>query len=109
MARSFAIVHICFHLSQHWLISNGSSLADLTKLQLRELLEVMEATHPLLKDQLHTLSSSVLPDLIEHKRLPARRLKIELFSESQVTAGELASLSLRELFEFCDDSKERAA
>jgi hypothetical protein len=78
------------------------------KLQFKELLEVMEASHPFLKDQLHTLSSSVLPDLIEHKRLPTQRLKIELFSVSQVMARQLASLSLGELFEFCDDSKEKA-
>lgn len=78
-------------------------MVDLTKPQLKAVLELIETYHPFLKDQLHKLSSSVLPELIEHKRLPVRRLKIE-----QVTIGQIASLSLGELFEFCDGSKSGA-
>jgi len=72
------------------------------------LLEYIDASHPLLKVHLQTLSSDFLPELIEHGRRPARRLKLELISKSQIK-GELASRSLGGLLEYCDDdNKERA-
>lgn len=46
---------------------------------------------------------SLLSLLIEDRCLPDERLKLEMLSESQITSGELATQSLKELFELSDE------
>ena len=41
--------------------------------------------------------------MIEDQRLPGRRLKLELLSESEITSGEHTVQSLKELLKYSDD------
>jgi hypothetical protein len=64
--------------------------------------EYLDSYRPALKDDIKDLTSFLSP-LIEDRCLPDQRLKLEMLSESQITSGELATQSLKELFVFCDD------
>ena len=64
--------------------------------QVYALVEFLESSMPSLKADIKNLTSLLLA-LFEDRRLPNRRLKLELLSEKQI--GELGNVSLEELLE----------
>jgi hypothetical protein len=66
------------------------------------LVEYLDSYRPSLKADIQNLTSLLSP-LIEDQCLPDQRLKLEMMTESQITSGEHAARSLKELFEFSSD------
>jgi len=83
-------------------VNSIASFRKLTLPQIDALVEYLDSSRPSLKSDIQNLTS-LLPALIEDRCLPSQRLKLEILSESQITSGEHASRSLRELLEYADD------
>ena len=86
-----------------------SLIADLDDHSLRNtplaevyaLVEHLDSYRPSLQADIQNLTAHLSP-LIEDRCLPDQRLKLEILTESQITSGVLATLSLKELFELSD-------
>jgi len=78
------------------------SLRNLTILEVDALVKYLDSYRPALNDDIKNLTSLLSP-LIEDRCLPGQRLKLEMLSESQITSGELAAQSLKELFDLSDE------
>ncbi|PVH75156.1 hypothetical protein DL98DRAFT_536828 [Cadophora sp. DSE1049] len=66
------------------------------------LVEQLDSYRPSHQANIQNLTSLLLP-LIEDRCLPEQRLQLETLTESQITSGEHAARSLKELFEHSDD------
>src|SRR2546421_70470 len=90
-------------LHNSWITNlDDRSLRNLTLPDVDALVEYLDSYRPALKDDIKDLTSLLSP-LIEDQCLPDQRLKLEMLSESQIASGELATQSLKELFELSDD------
>ena len=77
------------------------SLRNIKLLEVDALVEYLDSYRPSLKADIQNLTS-LLPPLIEDQRLLDQRLELEILTGSQITSGEHATRSLKELFEFSD-------
>jgi hypothetical protein len=80
---------------------DNRSLRNVTLPEIDALVEYLDSYRPSLKADIQNLTSLLSP-LIEDRCLPDQRLKLEMLTESQITSGEHAARSLKELFEFSD-------
>ncbi|KAG4414645.1 hypothetical protein IFR04_012216 [Cadophora malorum] len=80
----------------------NETLRDLSVPQEDALIAHLNQTQPTLKSDIKNLTA-FLVQVVEHQRVPGKKLKLETLSEQDMESRERAGGSLKDLFEFSDE------